>query len=213
MSETARAYLPAAGKDWLLPLYDPIVKLFGGDRIRQALIDQAGLRPGQRVLEVGCGTGTLDVMIKRQFPQVEVVGLDPDLKALDRAHRKAARAAVSIQFDQGYADQLPYPGASFDRVFSSFMFHHLPAEEKTGMLRAVRRVLKPDGALHLVDFEGPEDHAHGWFAHLFHSNERLQANSEERVIAFMRECGFRAAHKVTRGRMFSGGVGYFRAEA
>src|SRR5437764_7482027 len=94
MMESSRTYLPAAGHDWSLPLYDPIVKLLGGDAARKALLEQAALRPGQRVLDVGCGTGTLATLIKQLYPDVEVVGLDPDPKALARARRKAARAGV-----------------------------------------------------------------------------------------------------------------------
>src|SRR5690242_14342724 len=124
---------------------------------RKALVDQAALRSDQRVLEVGCGTGSLVMQIKKLYPHVEVVGLDPDPKALARARRKAASAAASIQFDIGFAGQLPYPDAEFDRVFSSFMFHHLPADEKEKMLSEVRRVPKSDGELHLLDFEGPGD--------------------------------------------------------
>src|SRR5258708_1611032 len=63
--ESSRTYLPAAGRDWLLPLYDPFVKLLGGDAARKALLDQAAIRASQRVLDIGCGTGTLVVMIKR----------------------------------------------------------------------------------------------------------------------------------------------------
>ncbi len=90
MMGSSRTYLPAAGHDWSLPLYDPIVKLLGGDAARKALLEQAALRPGQRVLDVGCGTGTLATLIKQLYPDVEVVGLDPDPKALARARRKAA---------------------------------------------------------------------------------------------------------------------------
>src|SRR5437762_6488263 len=96
MMGSSRTYLPAAGHDWSLPLYDPIVKLLGGDAARKALLEQAALRPGQRVLDVGCGTGTLATLIKQLYPDVEVVGPDPDPKALARARRKAARAGVSI---------------------------------------------------------------------------------------------------------------------
>lgn len=211
MTESSRTYLPAAGHDWLLPFYDPVVRLLGGDAARKALLDQAALRPSQRILEVGCGTGTLVMQIKHLHPLIEVIGLDPDPKALARARRKAGRENVSIQFDTGFAGELPYPAASFDRVLSSFMFHHLPADEKVKMLSEVRRVLKADGELHMLDFEGPEDGSHSFLAHLLHSNERLKDNSEGAVVSLMRRCGFADAQKVGRRTMLFGGAAYYRA--
>jgi ubiquinone/menaquinone biosynthesis C-methylase UbiE len=208
--ESTRTYLPAAGHDWLLPLYDPFVKLFGGDAVRRALLKQAALRPSQRVLDVGCGTGTLATMIKRLHPDVEVVCLDPDSKALARARRKAA---LSIQFDQGFADELPYPEASFDRALSSFMFHHLPPDEKGRMLRAVRRVLKPGAEFHMLDFEGPEDGAHGFLAHLLHSSDRMGDNSDSRVLSLMTQAGLADPKKVGRRAMLFGHIAYYRATA
>jgi len=76
--DAQRTYLPAAGRGWALPLYDPLVKLLGGDAARKVLIEQAALSPGLRILDIGCGTGTMAVMIKRLHPNVSVVGLDPD---------------------------------------------------------------------------------------------------------------------------------------
>lgn len=210
-SESTRTYLPAAGPDWSLPLYDPIVKLLGGDKVRRVLLDQAALQPGQRVLDIGCGTGTLAILSKRLHPDVELFGIDPDPKALARARHKAELAAVSIQFDRGFGDDLPYPEASFDHVFSSFMFHHLPPDEKGKMLRAVRRVLKPGGAFHMLDFEGPEGGEHGLLAHLVHSSKRLKENSESRVLRLMMRTGFANPKKVDRRAMLVGNIAYFRA--
>jgi ubiquinone/menaquinone biosynthesis C-methylase UbiE len=70
-----RTFLPAAGRDLFLPLYDPFTRLFGFDGVRRALLDQAALQPHFRVLDVGCGTGTLALLIKRLYPAIEVVGL------------------------------------------------------------------------------------------------------------------------------------------
>jgi len=212
MVESSRSYLPAAGRDWGLPLYDPFVKLLGGDAALKALLDQATLRPGDRVLDVGCGTGTLATLLKHLHPEVDVVGLDPDPKALARARRKAERAGVAVQFDQGFGDQLPYPAASFDHAFSSFMFHHLPADEKGPTLRAVRRVLKPGGEFHLMDFEGPHG-VHGLLARLLHAKTRLQDNAEGRVLTLMTQSGFANPKKLGRRSMFLGGVAYYRATA
>jgi ubiquinone/menaquinone biosynthesis C-methylase UbiE len=209
-SMSPRSYLPAAGRDLFLPLYDPIVKLLGGGAAREALLAQAAIRPTDRVFDLGCGTGTLDVLIKKRFPQVEIVGLDPDPKALARARRKAAREALAIQFDQGFGDQLPYPAASFDRALSSFMFHHLPAEQRRKTLREVHRVLKPGGEFHLADFEGPGDHKQGFIRRLLLSHAHLKENSAANVIALMKDSGFADAAKVGRRSKLFGGVGYYR---
>ena len=90
---TERAYLPAAGRDAFLPLYDPLTRLIGGQKILRSLLDQAALQPNHVVLDVGCGTGTLAVLVKRLHPTIDVTALDPDPKALARAAAKAAKAA------------------------------------------------------------------------------------------------------------------------
>src|SRR5260370_26145610 len=119
VSKSQRTYLPAASYDVFLPFYDLIAKLLGADRARRTLLDQALLRPGDHVLDIGCGTGTFASLLQH-YPAVEVIGLDPDPKALARARRKAERAGLSVRFDQGFADILEYPAATFDAIFSSF---------------------------------------------------------------------------------------------
>src|SRR5258708_9477815 len=125
MEDVERNYLPAMGKRWLLPLYDPLLRLFGVNASHRTLIEQATIRNGFRVLDIGCGTGSLAVQIKKLHPEVEVVGLMPDPEALSIGKRNANRAGLSVEFDRGFSDHMSYPVASFDRVFSSFMFHHL----------------------------------------------------------------------------------------
>lgn len=156
----ARAFLPGAGRDWLLPLYDPLNRLLGVGRIRRWLLEQADLRPGQRVLEIGCGTGELLLAAKRAQPLSVVVGLDPDLAALARAHRKARRRGLPVQLDRGFADQLPYADDSVDVVLSSFMLHHVPDGEREPAMREALRVLRPGGALHVVDVGGSGEQGH-----------------------------------------------------
>jgi ubiquinone/menaquinone biosynthesis C-methylase UbiE len=213
MEDTRKPYLPAAGHTWLLPLYDPLVKLLGGDAARRTLLEHACLRPGQRVLDIGCGTGSLVVLIKRLHPNVDAVGLDPDPKALARGKRKAARASVSIQFDQGFADALPYLDASVHHVVSSFMFHHLSRDEKAVMLREVQRVLRPGGVLTLLDFGGPEAGAEGFVARLIHSSHHLKDNAEDHILALMRQAGLGSPQKVSQGTMLFGQVrmNYYQA--
>jgi len=197
--ESERVFLPGMGLHWLLPLYDPLTRLLGVDRSRRTLLDQAVLRPGDRVLDVGCGTGSLAIGIQQRNPEVQVVGVDPDTKALARARRKAERARVSIQFDRGFADALAYPDGSFDLGVSSFMLHHLEREGKRGMLREIRRVLKPGGRFHLVDFGDVSSRSSGSTIH------RLHDNAEDRVLACMNEVGLADA-RIVGSRSLLGGL-------
>src|SRR4051794_24577191 len=160
-SRTERDYIPGMGKHYLLPLYDLAHHLFGLRPIHQEMITLAGLRDGHRVLDVGCGTGNLLRSTGRQHAGVELVGLDPDPKALARAGRKARRAGLTVRFDRGFAQELPYPDGSFDRVFSSLMLHHLDEAAKGALLAEVHRVLRPDGRLILADAL-VDDRGHDW---------------------------------------------------
>jgi len=210
-TEVNRPYVPAAGHDWLLAFYDPIAKLMGSEAAHRQLIEQAAIRPGQRVVEIGCGTGSLTVLVKTLHPGVDVIGLDPDPKALARARRKADRQRAPVALERGYADELPYPDASCDRVLSAFMFHHLEREQKSRTLREIRRVLKPGGSLHLLDFGGDHDHADGFLARLLHRSEHLRDNSRDTILALMRDTGFPDADAVAQRPSFFGRIYYYRA--
>jgi ubiquinone/menaquinone biosynthesis C-methylase UbiE len=176
-------------------------------------VAQAEIRPGQRVLDIGCGTGSGAVLIKQLHPRAEVVGLDPDPKALARARRKAERAGVAVRFDQGFSDELPYPAASFDRVISSFMLHHLTTDEKRCTLAQVRRVLAPGGSLHVLDFGGEGDRHDGLLARLLHRAEHLEGNLEGRIPVLMDEAGFAQPGEIGhRGTLF-GRIAWYQASA
>lgn len=197
------------------PLSDFLYRLLGIGSYHRELVEQADIHPGQRVLEIGCGTGNLAILSKRLHPDAEVVGLDPDPKALAHAERKAERARLSVRLDHGFAQELPYPDASFDRVLSAFMFHHLGPEEKENMLREARRVLKPGGSLHLLDFEREKAHSDGLMARVSHRNHRHgrpHVHFGGHVPTLMREAGLadskEVAHRVTK---VLGRVTYYRA--
>lgn len=155
MGENER-YIPALGVHWLTPFYDPLLRwLMREERFKRRLIAEATIQPGHRVLDLGCGTGTLTILIKQLCPAAEVTGLDVDAQVLGLARAKAGRAGVEVAFHRGPAYKLPYVDGAFDRVLSSLVFHHLTAHEKRGAFREVFRVLRPDGELHLVDFGPP----------------------------------------------------------
>lgn len=151
-------YVPALSYDWLTFIYDPVARLTTREQeFKSALIRQARIADGQRVLDLGCGTGTLTIAAKLSAPACEVTGLDGDPAILKQARAKAQRAGVEILFAEGMSFNLLYADNSFDRVLSSLFFHHLTRENKLKTLAEVHRVLKPGGELHIADLGMPDN--------------------------------------------------------
>jgi ubiquinone/menaquinone biosynthesis C-methylase UbiE len=207
----ARPFIPAAGRDWLLPLYDPFNRLLGTERFRRRLLEAAALAPGARVLDLGTGTGELALLVKRLLPAAAVVGVDPDAKALARARAKAARAGLAIDFEQGYADALPFADGRFDAVVSSLVLHHLTHAAKGAALREVARVLAPGGSLHVLDF-GPSSGAFGHaLSHLVHRGAELADHLAGELPSLMREAGLAEARERERMRSLVGSLSLYEA--
>lgn len=153
MVDKSAKYIPALRYDWLTSLYDPILKLtLREDEFKSHLVKTASLQPGQRVLDLGCGTATLTLLIKQAQVNAEVVGIDGDEKILAIARQKAKQIGIDISLDYGFVHDLPYAENSFDHVFSSLLFHHLSRKNKLRALNEVFRVLRPGGQFYLADW-------------------------------------------------------------
>ena len=115
-----------------------------------------GLKVKQKVLDVGCGTGTLLIDLKKTHPQGQFYGIDADDKILSIARKKAKEADVKINVSSAFAQHLPFQKNSFDIIYSSLVFHHLPSLVKKAALQEIHRVLKQDGIFILIDFGQPK---------------------------------------------------------
>lgn len=187
-------YVPALGFSWLTPCYDAVVGTTTRERrFKRALIAQARFQPGQRLLDLACGTGTLAIWIKKQQPQVDVTGVDGDPAILSLASRKAQRANVPVQFDRALSYRLPYPAAHFDRVLSSLFFHHLSWKDKVRTAQELFRVLKPGAELHVADWgRAANTLMRGLFLfiQLLDGFENTQDNVSGKLIALFEQAGF-----------------------
>jgi ubiquinone/menaquinone biosynthesis C-methylase UbiE len=124
--------------------------------LRERFVEIVRLAPGEAVLDVGCGTGSLAVIAKRRVgPAGRVKGVDASPEMIERARAKAAKAGLDVAFDVARAESLPVPDASVDVVLSTLMLHHLPAAVRERFAGEIRRVLKPGGRVLAVDFEPP----------------------------------------------------------
>lgn len=208
-----RPFLPGTGHIALTPFYDLIGRIGGIRVLHRAVADAAELRPGLRVLEVGCGTGSLAISVARRHPGTEVAGLDPDQRALVRARRKAARAGVAVRLDRGFAEELPHPDGAFDRVLSSLMLHHVDAAAKPRVLAEVRRVLAPGGLLVLADFGGAAGPGHGFLARRAGRAHLLHGQLGDAVPKALADSGFEQVTELEPVRIRFGPVALYRAVA
>lgn len=198
ISSQERDYLPGMGKHYLLPLYDVVHRVSGLGGVHGEMVTAAGLQAGQRVLDVGCGTGNLLRSAGNRHRDVELFGVDPDLKMLARAERKLRRAGLPARLDKGFAQELSFPDDSFDVVFSSLMLHHLETSSKDEMLAEVRRVLRPGGVFVLAD---AVFHDHG------HAKAHLHDNVGDAVPKRIAAAGFTVEPTRTRKLRMFGTVG------
>lgn len=129
--------------------------------LRRRVVDVAGIGDGRRLLDVGCGTGTLALLAARLGGSgARVSGIDPAPRQIARAKAKARRAGLDVDFRQGVIEDLPFDDASFDAVTSTLMMHHLPGDLKARGLAEIGRVLKPGGRVVIADFTH-SDRSHG----------------------------------------------------
>lgn len=156
-SEAGRsAFTPALAYSVLTPVYDLASEVLGFGRSFKAVVARlAEVQPGEAVLDLGCGTGTLLQALVARQPGARFTGIDPDRQVLAIARRRLQRSARTVELVEGYAQDLPFPDQAFDLVISTLIFHHLPDPVKVCALGEVRRVLAPHGRFLLVDFGAP----------------------------------------------------------
>jgi ubiquinone/menaquinone biosynthesis C-methylase UbiE len=188
-------FVPALRYKWLTPFYDFFARaIFPEKKIKESFIRSLNLSGNETVLDFGCGTGTLCLMTKKEYPAVTIIGIDVDAGVLSIAENKIAKQQMNIRLEKYDGENIPaFEGVQFDKVISTLVFHHIPTSTKKTLLIQLYRLLKTGGTFHVADF-GKASNLYCKIASeifgRFDGKENTSANLSERLPDFIKDTGF-----------------------
>jgi len=173
------------------------------------LIENARIPPAGCVLDVGCGTGTLLLMVEKALPEARLHGLDGDEGILKIASGKIRKSSRKVQLEQAMAYEMPYAGGSFERVLTSLTLHHLSEENLRRTLLEIWRVLAVGGELHIADFSGGHQQAGYLVSHFRPHSDRPEHKVASALEMLMAEARFTPVETHGNYSTLLGRIGYF----
>ncbi len=200
---------------FLTPYYDRLVEYTMNDRaFKEELTERVSARPGDRILDFGCGTGTLACMLKRRYPEAEVYGLDVDPDVLGQAREKGDRAGLEVHWLKGSIKDHGARMAPVNQIVSSLVFHHLTDDEKRQTLLDMRGILAPGGELHLCDFTRPNSLTQSLLftsVRLLDGWGRTACHVQGKLADLVLASGFTRARTESPRRTWAGTIAFTRA--
>jgi ubiquinone/menaquinone biosynthesis C-methylase UbiE len=212
MSE--RTFTPAMGRFAPTQFYDPVVALTRERLWRALAVVYAAPRPDEVIVDVGCGTGSLALLLSRVEPRAEIIGVDPDPDVLAVARRKPTAHAVQWRAGMGDALVDSVGPDSADTVVSSLVLHQCPMPMKRAVLASMFAVLRQGGRLVIADY--------GWqrtvamclafrIVQLADGREDTQPNGEGVLPELMSDAGFRDVREAEVVPTVSGSISVYVA--
>jgi ubiquinone/menaquinone biosynthesis C-methylase UbiE len=183
--------------DYAAGVYDvlsPVMTFYQEQRLGRRAIELLDLKGNERVIDIGCGTGSLTIEIGRKLSAENglVVGIDAAAKMI-RLARKKAIDLKQVQFDIMAAERLGYEDESFDGAVSTFFFHHIDVELKVAALNEMWRVLKKGKQAIIIDVDITTTlfgKICAWSGYILFRQEQIRENIEGKLRSAMTESNF-----------------------
>lgn len=187
-------YIPALKFHWLTKIYDWLISTFMPEhQFKIALINNAAIQNDFNVLDFGIGTATLSIMAIKNNSQANYQGIDIDEKILAIAKQKIEINKLPIKLIKYNGGVLPFANATIDRIISSLVIHHLTDEQKVEAFKEFKRILKPNGELHIADWGKPSNLLMRLCFHLVQfldGYETTSSNVEGRLPSLIKSAAF-----------------------
>ena len=209
-------FIPALGYDFLSDYYDLAIKLTMPEKkFRNKLVDFVNPQKNEKILEFGFGTAQNIIILKQRFPDCNIQRIDIDPKIKTIAEYKLNRAGIETPLFLYDGDKLPFEDNSFDKVYSSLVFHQLDRITKLKCLLEINRILKPNGELIIGDWGKAKTK---WMRFSFYLVQLLDGfktttdNVNGLMIKYITDAGFKNALEVDYINTSIGTYSYYKAE-
>ncbi|MEA5512383.1 class I SAM-dependent methyltransferase [Crocosphaera sp. UHCC 0190] len=156
--------------------------------IRHCLLNAIKIKP-QKILDLGCGTGSNTIILKKRFPDALIVGLDLSPYMLIIAQDKAQQKKLAIHWQQGLAEATNFPSGSYDLVTISMVLHETPTKICQEILQESFRLLKPGGQLIILDANQKRLSKAQWLIKLF-KEPYSSVYSQGNITTCLNQVGF-----------------------
>jgi len=179
-----RMFMPAPAAPRRVEAYVDLLNLFGLQKQAQKLaLGHLALKPGESLLHAGCGNGNITLDLKRQCPQAEVSGIDPDVQTLKLAADRAEQAGFKVLYKKGYLQDIPDAAERHDVILCALFLYRLRGQDRGDAFAEFQRVLKPGGRVLVVDFGTPSGGLRGWLVGRFARHQKGIADHMELGLA------------------------------
>lgn len=209
-------FIPALGYDFLSDYYDLAIKITMPEKkFRNKLVDFINPKDNEKILEFGFGTAQNIIILKQRFPYSNVQGVDIDPKIKSIAEYKLNKAEIETPLFLYDGNKLPFEDNSFDKVYSSLVFHQLDMITKLKCLLEINRILKPNGELIIGDWGKAKTK---WMRFSFYLVQLLDSfktttdNVNGLMIKYITDAGFKNAREVDYINTSIGTYSYYKAE-